>query len=383
MIAPLLILTLWLLVQSAWVILNLRQWPRLAPNDRLPNSPLPLVSLLIPARNEAHRIRGTLESVLAQDYEPLELIALNDQSTDETMDVLREYGERTRPVRLLNGRPLPSGCFGKAHACQQLANAAHGQWLLFIDADVVLTSDAIIRLIATAAARKADVITGFPRVDNTCLTGWLATSMMVFTIAAHLPVMLVERSPNPRYVAGSGMVMLLSRRAYDQIGGHATAAQHIVDDMAMLRAAKAASLRVSLVDISPCSSVRMYQTAAEVWDGFRKNLYAGLGRSAWLLSLVMLLYTCWYLLPPVLMLVSLFALFLTHERSFAFATLLATAATGIGVFMKWTVDKRFRVPGRYSLLAPLSAALLLAIAFTSAWDDWQHRGYNWKGRRYQ
>ncbi|MCY0901036.1 MAG: glycosyltransferase [Firmicutes bacterium] len=382
MIAPLLLLTLWLLVQSAWVTLNLRQWPRLATSAGPPGLTPPLVSLLIPARNEAHRIRETLDSVLAQDYSPLELIALDDQSTDETLDVLNHYAERPRPVRVLTGRPLPSGAFGKAHACQQLANAASGHWLLFVDADVVLTPDAASRLIATAVARKADVLTGFPRVDNTCLTAWLATSMMVFTIAAHLPVRLVERSPNPRFVAGSGMVMLLSRKAYDQIGGHATAAQHIVDDMTMLRAAKAASLRVSLVDISACASVQMYQTATQVWDGFRKNLYAGLGRSPWLLGLVMLLYTCWYLVPPVLVLVSLIALFLTHERAYAFAGLLAAAATGIGVFMKWIVDRRFRVPARYSLLAPLSAALLLAIAVTSAWDDWQHRGYNWKGRRY-
>jgi len=373
---------LWLTLQNLWVFVNLRVWPR--PQAACQDAArLPTVSLLIPARDEARRIATCIAQARAQTYPLLEIAVLDDQSGDATFAISLAAARGDSRVHVLPGTKLPAGVYGKAHACHQLSIFAHGEWLLFVDADTNLEPSCVSQLIATATFRGSDVITGFPRVANDTLTGWLATSMMVFTIATHLPVGLIERSKNPRFVAGSGMVMMLSREAYAQIGGHAAAGQHIVDDMAMLRAAKAAGLQVSLVDLSQIASVRMYDTKAEVWQGFSKNLYAGLGRSPLLLGFVVTLYIFWYILP-LLMIAALSVAAFAHlwdahlTRWLAYSSL----ASALGILLKGQTDHRFGVPAKYSLCAPLSAALLIGIGLHSFWQDIRGHGHVWKGRRY-
>lgn len=377
---------LWLSLQNIGTLINLRHWPSVehAKQNCDRSEPKPLLSLLIPARNEESRIGSSLDSALAQQYEPLEIIVLNDQSEDRTATLLAKRAGSDTRLQILLGDPLPAGWYGKAHACQQLADHATGDWFLFVDADVTLTPDASDRLLASALHRQCDVVSGFPRVTNSHLTAWLATSMMTFTIAAHLPVRLVELSTDPRFVAGSGMVMLLSRTAYERIGGHARSAQHIVDDMALLRASKRAGLRVSLLDITDCSSVQMYESADEVWAGFSKNLYAGIGRSPLLLTLIIGMYTLWYIAPLFALLYALLGSISSHfaNPGVLYQIPLSLVTILLGIILKWQIDARFRVPFRYSLLAALSAALLIGIAVRSAWQDISGRGQLWKGRRY-
>lgn len=372
---------LFLLVLNVWVWSNLRMWPKPVAQDSA-QSFVPPVSLLIPARNEAMHIGACIHSARKQCYTHLEIAVLDDLSDDHTYSESLQAADGDQRVHVQKGVPLVNGSYGKPHACQQLADQARGDWLLFVDADTFLEPLCVARLVATARRRNSDVVTGFPKVVNNTLTGWLATSMMVFTIAVHLPVVLIERTRDARMVAGSGMVMLISREAYARIGGHATAAQHIVDDMALLRAAKAAGLRVSLIDLSMLASVRMYETRGQVWAGFSKNLYAGLGRSPALLFGVIVLYAYWYLYPIAVLLASLFwpASWDFYDRLFALYG--SVVVWALGAVLKGQVDRRFGVPTRYSLCACLSASLLIGIALRSFWQDVRGQGYVWKGRRY-
>jgi len=373
--------TLWIVIgsllslQTLFVIWNLAHWPRPARTSTTAGT-RPLVSILIPARNEESRIERCLASLVVQTYEAVEILVLDDRSTDRTSELVAHISTQHPRVRLLRGRELPPGWFGKTHACHQLSEAAEGEYLLFLDADTTHAPELVERLVATAQQRQSDLLTGFPRVVNRIRMGWWVTSLMTFVIAMHLPVRLVERSPDPKFVAANGMLMLFRRSAYAAIGGHATCGQHIVEDMEMGKAIKRAGLRTSLVDISRLIAVEMYDTPRDVWNGYTKNLYAGLGRNPFLLSFVVLYYLLLFVLPLVLAVSG--ALLGDGQTAGRFLLL-----TGLGLVVKAIVDQRFGVPLRWSMAMPLSALLLVAIGLNSARRSWSRLGYSWKGRTYQ
>lgn len=366
-----------LLVQLAFLVVNLRAWPSL-------DEPVPLpdrVSLLIPARDEGSRLGACLDACLAQTHANLEIIVLDDQSTDDTWDVIASYAADPR-LRKLRGDPAAPGDFGKSRACAQLAAAATGDWLCFIDADVRLAPITVTAAVATARRRDADLLSGFGHVLNRSLTGHLVTTMMAFTIAAHLPLRRATHSSDPRFVAANGMFLLFARHAYESIGGHLQAGQHIVEDMALARAIKRSGRRALLCNLTGYLSVAMYDRARDVWHGFSKNAFAGIGRSAAVLILVTSLYAWMYILPPVTVLALALAALIGHGSSTA-TWAVAAIATALGPGLKRLVDRRFGVARWVSLLMAASALLLIGILLYSAVRSWLRIGYTWKGRRYQ
>lgn len=370
-----------LVLQSVFAYSNLLVWPRTMPAT--PESPQvsPLVSVLIPARNEERHIEACIRSLSNQTYPNFELICLDDRSTDGTSDILRRLEATESRLRVLAGRPLEPGWFGKAHACHQLAQAATGSWLVFIDADTTWQPDTLQRVIATAAQRHLDLLTGFPRVISTHLLGWLVTSMMVVTIAFHLPVRLVETSRDARFVAACGMLMCFSTSAYERIGGHQLSGQHLVEDMALARSAKVEGLRVGLVDVSDMGAVDMYENASAVVNGYAKNLYAGVGRRPGILVALIVYYAFLFVFPPVVLLSMLAVGGLTGHLH-TLATELSAACVALAIACKAMIDRRFGVPMRFSFLFCGSVIAMLYIAVYSAKRSMTGRGYEWKGRRY-
>ncbi|WP_258111816.1 glycosyltransferase family 2 protein [Alicyclobacillus sp. SP_1] len=372
-----------ILFEAMVVLINLRAWPRLQP----PGPSAGLVSALVPARNEARCIERCLSGLIEQTYRPLEILCLDDESEDNTKvlaeDALRTADSQSIAAKVLCGRPFVVDAmhFGKAHACQQLAESASGEWLLFTDADTHLAKDAVSRLVTTAIRHKAQLVTGFPRVENNTWTGWLSTSLMVFTIALHLPVSRVQASPSPMYVAGSGMCMLFERSMYEHIGGHLTSGQHLVDDMELARSVKRSGGRVALVDISDAQSVHMYTSAKQVWHGFGKNLYAGIGRNPLLLGFVTVWYALLFIWPLVSLLVDLTKAMMGLSVP-PLSVIASALALLLSIALKAVVDRRFHTPLWVSCWMPMSAALLIGLAWYSAWRSWFRLGYYWKGRTY-
>ncbi|KEO85189.1 glycosyltransferase [Tumebacillus flagellatus] len=378
--------------QWGFVLWNLRHWrlPDHAPAaQRLEFETasahiLPLVSVLVPARNEATRISACLNSLRAQTYPNFEILVVDDRSTDETAKIVQDLAKADSRVTLLHGRELPAGWFGKAHACQQAADAAAGNWLLFVDADTTHEPNMILDLVATASRRGADLLTGFPRVKNNTRTGWLATTLMAFVVAMHLPVRFVERSRDPKFVAAIGTLLLFRRSAYEAIGGHRQSGQHLVEDMEMARQIKRNGGTVCLLNLSRTTTVEMYDSASDVWNGYGKNLYAGLGRNPWLLGFVLSYYLALFVVPWVLggTGFSLWVLGLSGLSSPAYWGL-SLLLGGAGIGLKALVDVTFGVPLRWSAAMPVSALLLTGIGLYSWFGSWSGRGYTWKGRTYQ
>ncbi|MFC4101765.1 glycosyltransferase [Paenibacillus xanthanilyticus] len=343
---------------------------------RGPGEAAPLLSVLIPARDEADNIGDCLKSVLAERSPFVESIVLDDGSRDGTAAVARRASLDDGRASVIAGKPKPDGWTGKAFACHQLAQVARGEWWLFLDADARLEKDALAAAMDTALIQRRGLITGFPRQVTRSWMERLVVPLMNFTVACHLPIKLVRGSDDPRFAAAHGAFMLVHADSYREAGGHAANPDHLVDDMQLARAFKRAKLPVSLLDISAYVYMRMYADGASVWSGYRKNIYAGTGRNGWLLSMMMLLYGMLYLIPPS----ALLGAVLAHRADWISG---AAAGTLLGMALKFVVDRRGRQPIAHALILPLGIAALIGIAFASWRDAARGRGYSWKGRRYE
>ncbi|MCD1261025.1 glycosyltransferase [Paenibacillus athensensis] len=366
------------------------------------------ISVLIPARNEARNIAACLRSVLAQSETPLEVIVLDDRSEDGTAELAAAFLQAHPQLRVIRGEEPPPGWTGKAFACHQLAQAARAPWLFFLDADARLEPGALARFAAAAEALGPGLVTGFPRQEVVTPLERLIVPLMMFTVACHLPIPLVRRSADPRFAAAHGACLLIAREAYRAVGGHEAIRGALVDDMELARAVKRAGYPLLLADVHRDIHMRMYTSSAEVWQGYRKNIFAGTGRSHVLLGTVLVVYFLLYVLPALTAAAALLALgtgllsgaglegfhisagrgsfadFMPSGKSGGWLHLLVPALTAcaLGWALKATIDTRNGQSPKLGALLPVSIAALIALAA----DSWRlavtGRGYVWKGRAY-
>ena len=292
-------LTALLAAMAAVTMLNLAAAPRL---HRYPTKATgPVVSVLIPARDEAENLSRSLPALMRSAYGPLEVIVLDDGSTDATTAVARGIAALDPRVRVLQGTEPPRGWTGKNWACHQLAREADGDILLFCDADVVPGPDALGRTAAALEAEGADVLTAFPRHRyGTAAERAVVPVVAQLPIAALLPLPLVHRTRAISVSAGNGQWMAWRRAAYYRVGGHAAVAGDVLEDVRLARRAKAAGLRLLPVLAPRELEVRMYRGWHEVRNGFAKNLYPLVGGSPLYAALVPVVFGLAMLLPLAL-----------------------------------------------------------------------------------
>ncbi|WP_240479736.1 glycosyltransferase [Paenibacillus wynnii] len=336
----------------------------------------PYLSVLIPARDEANNIVPCLSSVLACSSEgwDFEVLVLDDRSNDQTGELASATGDHR--VHVLAGRELPQGWLGKSHACAQLAQAAKGQWLLFLDADIRLRPKALAAALITAADQQSGLVTGFPCQQTGTWLEKLIVPLMNFSILCHLPIPLVRDSLDSRFVAAHGGFMLIHRDSYTRCGGHVGIRSELVDDMALARAVKRSGDPVSLVNIVDHTVMRMYHNAGEVWNGYRKNIYDGLGRRPLLLLSLLIIYSMLYVLPLTLFI----SASLTGQGT---AAAWAMFAVLVGIGIKRISDASGKQEVWLCVLIPASIICLIAIAISSWWGSLPGQGYEWKGRHYR
>lgn len=284
-----------LLALAGNVLLNLFFFRR--PRAARPPGDAPFVSILIPARNEAHRIRPCLESVLAQDYPSYEVCVLDDQSADGTGALVEAYRSGHTRLRLLAGEPLPEGWTGKARACAQLAREARGEFLLFTDADTVHDPGMLAAAVHEMRARRADLLSLWPRQ----LTGSWSEHLILPFVYVLLLMFLPHWAPGRHRSLGvaNGQFLLFRRQAYEAIGGHANprVRGHLVEDVGLGREIKERGFRLANLDGCRLVSCRMYRNFREVWEGFTKNLRAGFEDSLLSFLLFALVQVVFLLLP--------------------------------------------------------------------------------------
>ena len=338
----------------------------------------PLVSILVPARNESRSIARCVEALARQDYPRCEILVLDDQSEDETASIVEQLTRRYANVRLLHGQPLPSNWHGKAFACAQLAEAAAGQWLLFVDADTTLEPQCVQVALSQAEEQRADLLTMMPKIVAGTLGESLLLPIIPLTFVAFLPLGLVTGHPSPVFAGALGPFLLFRRDVYWRIGGHSAVRTDIVEDMQLSRVVKQHGGRVVWIDGTSLMSVRMYHGFEEAWRGLAKSAFAAIN----------------YSLPGLLLGLPLCVALFFAPYVFLGAWLINHATAGILLWLPlvqivflWTshllLMRRFHLPPVTMLL---QAGTILAILVTTLYSAAQTElgnGVVWKGRTYQ
>jgi hypothetical protein len=262
-----------------------------AVNARLLRTPAPgsathrPASVLVPARDEAATIGACLNSIDGAH----EVIVLDDGSSDGTAEIAAAHG-----ARVISGTPVPLGWLGKPHACAQLASAAHGDVLVFLDADVRLRPGAIDA--AAALLDDFDVVAPHPRQEAETIAERLVQPLLQWSVLSFLPLRVAERSTRPSLCAANGQFLLVRRAAYVRAGGHVPDA--VLDDLALVRVVKRTGGRAAFVDGTGLAACRMYAGWAQLRDGYGKSLWSAFGSSAGSAAVVGTLLLA-YVLPPL------------------------------------------------------------------------------------
>ncbi len=349
------------------------------PQSVYPLHPLSTLSILLPMRNESAVIADTVHSLLAQDYPNLEILLLDDHSTDDSAEIARAAANGDPRLRLLPGAPLPPGWTGKVWACHQLAEQAKGEYLLFTDADVRWEPGALSALMAEAQQTKADLLTVWPTQITRTWGERLVVPLMAFTVLAYLPVLAVHHLPWPVFSAAMGQCLLFRREAYRQIGGHAAIKNQVLDDMAFAYAIKRANLGLRAADANGPIQTRMYNNWLQVRDGFAKNILAGHGNSVSFLFLSTVFHWWLFVLPWFLLLSHIAVSVFPFPNPFPNPFALPFFAVLLGVTTRALTAATSRQRIRDSLLMPASVFLMTLIAFRAL--QWRTTGGpQWKGR---
>jgi chlorobactene glucosyltransferase len=351
----------------------------------------PLVSVLVPARNEARNIGSCVRSLLGQDYPNFELLVLDDHSEDETAEIARGLGVgnddgRTGCHRLLKGSPLPTGWTGKGWACHQLAGEATGEFLFFTDADTEHAAGTLSALWAHAERHRADLLSAWPRLVTRTWGECLVIPMILFlglVMYPHWLVVFLQKRPHiaarlpasfrRALGAANGQSMFFRRSGYERIGGHEALSDHLVEDVALGRAVASRmgeGIRLVNCEALQFSTCRMYRSFPEVWEGFTKNMRAAFEDSLGGFLGLGFLHACAFVFP-----------FLFLAMGWAGGAL-AIGQLAVIFSIRILLTARFRTSWWSAICHPLSEMLLLAIGLNS-WRRMATKGVTWKGRTYQ
>jgi len=344
--------------------------------DLEPGDPATLVSVVIPARDEARNLGACLDGVLAQDHPALQVVVIDDGSSDETGAILADYAARDARIVAVSGDgALPEGWFGKPWALHRAQARADGEWLLFIDADVRLEPGAVSRALGYAAREEQEMLTGF---GNLVLESFwervLQPAIGGLVLAANDLDVINDPTVEGRDIA-NGQFIFISREAYDAVGGHEAVRANILDDIGLARALSEHALPYRCLYLLRLFRCRMYTGLGEIWEGWSKNLFASMDYSWGWLS---------------------YAVFLTIMASQVGPAILALSLAGVigGEWAIWgaiimvqmhavrlAVDWIFEQPKRYAIThVPANFLMILLMVHSGLKGSFGR--VSWKGREY-
>ena len=360
----------------AWggMLSNLRLYTRTVRGDRpAARTAVPMVSVCIPARNEEANIEACVRSVLANVDVAVEVLVYDDQSTDATPAILARLVAEDARVRVVPTQPLPQGWNGKQWGCERMGQAAHGQWVLFTDADVRFERDCVARTLARAESLGADLLSTVPRQVTSSWAEHAVIPLISFVLLSYLPMARMRATTSPAASGACGQFILARRDAWLASGGHAAFRASMHDGIKMPRAFRRAGFRTDLFDGTDLVQCRMYRGLGQVWRGFAKNAYEGLG-SPVLLLFVTLLHGCAVLLPWLTL-----ALGLVGVAMSPWVPWVAALTIVAGFAQRIVLARRFAHAWASVALHPVGILMLTVIQWYSLWLHLTGRRA-WKGR---
>jgi glycosyltransferase involved in cell wall biosynthesis len=335
-----------------------------------------LVSVIIPARNEEASIARAVESVAAQ-AEVGEVIVVNDQSRDRTAEILSDLAARSPKLMVLETRELPTGWVGKNYAVSLGAASARGDWLLFTDADTYHLPGSTRRALDDASAREAALVSYSPEQEMETFWERALIPLVYCRLAARFSFSRVNDPASPD-AAANGQFLLIRREAYESVGGHASIAGEILEDVVLARRVKGSGQRIYFASAAGLVRTRMYRSFGAMWEGWTKNLYSLMGGNVWAVFWELLVATS-FLPMAVLALLSgpIAAICGVRGLVYSWIGLLLLAHASYAVQLR-----RNLFPFRYVQYYVLGSSLYLEALVASCWKN-TLGAVNWKGRAYR
>ena len=347
-----------------------------------PDDP-PLVSVIIPARDEASNIERCIHSVLATTYPRVEVIVVDDHSGDGTGAIALRIAVADPRLQVIHAPNLPPGWFGKPWACLTGARTARGEILCFSDADTTHAPDLLTRTINAMRSRQAEMVTVAGTQEmKTFWETLLQVQMFTMIAMRYGGTERVNRSPRAWDKIANGQFIAVTRAAYDSIGGHNAVRDKVAEDLMIAQRLFSAGRRTALV-LGPAQlSTRMYSSLGEIVRGWRKNVFAGGIDALPPIPVVRLLFPLGLLALPLTE-VAPPLVFVAHASGAALsaAALVWVIAAIVALLVSWAaVYQRAGRSVLYALAFPLGAAVLFWII---AGAIARGRRVTWKGRSYE
>ena len=336
----------------------------------------PYLSVCIPARNEERDIKACVESLLHQDYPEFEVIVVDDNSTDETAEIVYSMKAQYPNLVFVPGKQLEPDWFGKPYALYQAYKKSRGKYLLFTDADLIYQPQALKSAMHTLISRDLDLLTLMPAAIFGSF--WeRAVQPVIFGFIAALTRFRKINSPNYDSAMGFGAFLLFKKESYQRIGGHLSVRQEILDDVMLAKNAKRNGLSMLVADGKRLFSIRMYHSLEEIWVGWRKNMFLAMKGSVIRTFYYTSVILCFVLTPYIVVIGNLWVGTGGIWVGSALFGLILTLVTGLALCRQLNLEKR------NVFLFPLGAIIMSAIMLNSMTQIVFHGRAEWRGRTYE
>jgi len=341
-----------------------------------------LVSVIVPAKDEEANIGAALETLLGQDYPNLEIIVVDDRSTDGTAEVVRRVAERDGRVRLVQVKELAAGWFGKPHAMHTGAREARGEWLLFVDADCRQAPHSVRVGVEFCAAEGGEMLSLWPVLEmrsfwenavqpvaGSVLVGWFRPGWV--------------NDPKRRAAFANGQYILIRRSTYEAAGGYEAVRTKIVEDIALAKHVKGRGHRLLNAVGQDIFTTRMYDSLRAMWKGWTRIFYGAFGGVGPILG-VMALTFLFTLAPFAVLAAAAAAVAAGAQGWWAWTVFGVAAGTVLAIFVTM---RRLFIAGRgnpwYLALYPVAVVLVLAFEAGALARALGVGAVTWRGTTYK
>lgn len=344
---------------------------------------LPLVSVIVPARNEEGKIGRCIESLLNQNYPNFELVVIDDRSTDSTGDIIASYAARDNRIKFVKGKDAPSGWIGKCNALAHAVGYASGDWFVFTDADTCHHPNSVADAVAYGIKNKIDLISFLPMQELGSFPERLIMPVLLSAFLIGDPFHAVNNPRDSRAYA-HGQYILCRRSSYLAVGGHRSVRDEIVEDHALARVFKEKGYKIEVADGKTLYSVRMYTDLVSLWHGWTKNLYSFIDSKPRNLLVILLMINT-VVVAPWLWLGYVGWQWLSGEFTNLLIQLSLLLIVQFGTLMLWqrrTSSHHEGIKWYHFFLTPYGCLAVSALYLHAAYLVHSGGQVNWKGRRY-
>lgn len=341
----------------------------------------PLVSILIPARNEEENIKNCIESFLNQTYKNYEILVLDDNSSDNTYKIV-EYLQKQHPdkIKLFSGKPLPPNWRGKSFAMQQLVEYAKGEYYLFTDADTIHTKDSVSMMMSNILNHNADLVSGYISQKIKSFGEKITIPLVYLLTGLVVPLWMNQKSQLSIFSTAIGQFIGVKAESFKAIGGYKKIKEFTTEDVYLAREMKKAGFKTVFVDFKKAAYCRMYTTYEQSVHGISKNIFDFLGKNSIVMFLIVIAILLFLVLPVPLFIIQLFEMNLhgiKYVDTFTFALMVNIILSCLSWFMIFITRK---LPVYIAFIYPIVHLNLLYITLISWIRSEQGKGYIWKGR---